>query len=195
VIPAQSGLALAVLPNQLFGRWAEFIFGMIAAELYVRGHIKQWARTAKWLIAPLVPLSLLANSLPIGHIVYGALFFCLVSLVLAGDNIVSRVCSWRPLVAIGVMSYSLYLVHQPVVQALANLAHRFGASPAATFFILVACLPLILGLAWLLFINVEKRTLNPSHAAPSPPATRSAPGDEPPALKPTEIALPLGARR
>jgi peptidoglycan/LPS O-acetylase OafA/YrhL len=165
VVPAHSTLADAVLPNLLPGRWSEFILGMIAAELYVRGQIVPWARIARFLILPLIPLSLLANSLPIAHLFYGSLFFCVVSLVLAADNVVARIFAWRPLVAVGVMSYSLYLVHQPVVQAIAYLTHvRSGLSPTLTFFVLVGYLPLILGLAWLLFVTVEKRTL---HSAPA----------------------------
>src|SRR5262249_7121156 len=44
VIPAQSALAISVLPNLFLGRWAEFAFGMVAAELYMRGHLGRLAR-------------------------------------------------------------------------------------------------------------------------------------------------------
>jgi peptidoglycan/LPS O-acetylase OafA/YrhL len=40
--------------------------------------------------------------------------------------LVSRVLSTRPLVSLGVFSYSLYLVHSPIIQA----AHHFSGSDA-----------------------------------------------------------------
>ena len=80
--------------------------------------------------------------------------------VLAEGNVVSRIFAWRPLVAMGIMSYSLYLVHQPLVQALAFvLRHDAGMSPTSTFGGLLLLLPLIVVVAWLLFVLVERYTL------------------------------------
>jgi peptidoglycan/LPS O-acetylase OafA/YrhL len=88
----------------------------------------------------------------------------LVAVVVASDNVVSRIFSWRPLVALGVMSYSLYLVHQPLVQAGAYLLSVHAHTSAlTTFALLLAGLPLILLAAWLLFWTVERHTLT-SHA-------------------------------
>jgi peptidoglycan/LPS O-acetylase OafA/YrhL len=161
LVTRDSLLATAVLPNQLPGRWAEFVYGMVAAELYVTGQVRRWAIPGTFMLPLLIPASLLAVGWPLSHILYGCVFFILLSLVLASENVVSRALSWPPLVAIGTMSYSLYLVHQPVIERLAYVmrAHR-QASSVETFFALMLLLPLILLLAWALFMTVERRTLN-----------------------------------
>jgi peptidoglycan/LPS O-acetylase OafA/YrhL len=169
-VPAGSMVATAVLPNQLPGRWAEFVFGMVAAELYVLGKFERWQlRYTVPLALALAGLSLLSVGNQLSHMLFGGVFFLLLAAVLKGDNLVAAVVSWRPLVALGTMSYSLYLVHQPVVQALAHLLRadaRLG--PSETFMVLIALLPLIILLAWLLFISVERYTLTSSSDAGRP---------------------------
>jgi peptidoglycan/LPS O-acetylase OafA/YrhL len=84
------------------------------------------------------------------------------------DNFVARLLAWRPLVALGTMSYSLYLVHQPVLQVLGTLLaqRRPDLSPHIAFAILLASFPIVLLLAWILFTTVERRTLT-SGGAPT----------------------------
>jgi peptidoglycan/LPS O-acetylase OafA/YrhL len=164
VVAAGSPLAEVVLPNQLFGRWAEFALGMLAAELYASGRLQRFARYVPAMIAvmlALVPLAFAVTKLELSHIVYGTLFFVLLSVVLLSNNFVSRTLAWRPLVAIGVMSYSLYLVHQPIIQMVVAWFDRYqpSVSPTTVFFSLLASIPAILFLAWLLFVTVERRTL------------------------------------
>jgi peptidoglycan/LPS O-acetylase OafA/YrhL len=167
LIDSGSLLATAVLPNQLPGRWAEFAFGMVAADLYASGRLQRWVRHASALtvaIAILVPASLVAAQTDLSHIVYGALFFALLCLVIASENPVARILGWRPLVALGTMSYSLYLVHQPIIQLLALWlqVRRPDLSPTAVFWALILFIPIILLLAWMLFVLVERRTMGPS---------------------------------
>jgi peptidoglycan/LPS O-acetylase OafA/YrhL len=182
VVSPGSVLATVVLPNQLPGRWAEFVFGMVAAELYVTGQIRYWADKLKYALIVLVPLSVLALNWPLSHMLFGAIFFTLLGLVLASNNLVSRFFSWRPLVALGIMSYSLYLVHQPVIQLLAYLMQVHGhLSANMTFLALVLLLPVILLLAYGLFVTVERHTLQHRRIAPS--ATESVRKPEP--LAPT----------
>lgn len=165
VIPAGSALATAVLPNQLPGRWAEFVFGMIAAELFASGRLARWAGridTRVLVLAPvaLTPLSLLVVGTPLSHLMFGGVFFLLLCAVLATDNPVRRAFNWRPLVRLGLMSYSLYLVHQPLVQAGASLFRtRLDLTPSTAFLALILCIPLIILAAWLLFTGVERYTL------------------------------------
>lgn len=160
-------LTTAVLPNLLPGRWAEFAFGMVAAQLYADGRLTRlWARLG--LIAiPLALLSLLAVGSPLEHVLFGSVFFVLLCAVLAHGSVISRVFAWRPLAAIGVMSYSLYLVHQPIVQLLDALFRQHGVRPSTTFIVVLALLPLVIPVAWLLFIGVERFTLR-STGAPAP---------------------------
>ncbi len=153
-------LQTVVLPNLLPGRWAEFVFGMVTAELYARGSLDRLPRFVPYLWAPMLLPAVAAVGLPLSHLAFGAVFALLLVAVLAEGNVVSRIFAWRPLVALGIMSYSLYLVHQPLVQALAfALRHDAGLSPTSTFGGLLLLLPLIVVAAWLLFILVERYTL------------------------------------
>jgi len=165
-LASHSILADSVLPNQLAGRWAEFVYGMVAAELYVTGRLARWANRPRLLLLLLGPLSLLgvfSSGWQLSHLVYGLTFAVVLTLVLAENNVVSRMFAWPPLVAIGVMSYSLYLVHQPLIQGLAYALQTQGhLSPNLTFYALLACLPFIFLAAWILFVTVERLTLSSS---------------------------------
>jgi peptidoglycan/LPS O-acetylase OafA/YrhL len=160
-------LAISVFPNQLPGRWAEFALGMLAAELYASGRLQRWVRLLPGMIITmlaLIPASLFAAQYELAHLVYGALFFTLLCTVLVSDNPISRALGWRPLVLLGTMSYSLYLVHQPLVQLFATglQVNRPEMSPTLVFVALLALFPLVLLAAWLLFIAVERRTIGPN---------------------------------
>jgi peptidoglycan/LPS O-acetylase OafA/YrhL len=105
------------LPLRLF----EFTCGVVAAHAVV----SDWAPRTHWLITATI-LSLAAVQFPptqaalswlsLTQPVYGLAFG---SLVLLGwrSSIVSTSLSWRPLVALGGISYSVYLIHAPLVFA------------------------------------------------------------------------------
>ena len=183
LIPAHSMAAVTLLPNQLFGRWAEFALGMVAAELYVSGRLSKWTRPLKWwmlvIIAVVsaaivkagvlrVPVVMVKGllfgaavaNLNLNPIMLGTIYFVLVSLVLARNNAISRLFSWSPLVKIGTMSYSLYLTHEPLVRALGYLVRRY--TPQQRFTLLIGAVPLIFGVAWCLFMLVERYSLRPA---------------------------------
>jgi peptidoglycan/LPS O-acetylase OafA/YrhL len=177
LVAAGSPLAEFVLPNQLFGRWAEFALGMLAADLYASGRLLRMQRRVPLMmgiIVALIPLGILASKLELAHLLYGALFFTLLCVVLISDTVVSRVLAWRPLVAIGTMSYSLYLVHQPVIQGVVAwfTVYQPAASPTTVFVWLLVLVPGIFFLAWLLFITVERRTMGPTAAGALSPRLR-----------------------
>jgi peptidoglycan/LPS O-acetylase OafA/YrhL len=149
-----------VLPNLLPGRWAEFAFGMVIAELHARGTLERLPRAVRYAWVPMTVAAVAAVGLPLSHLAFGAVFALLLIAVLATNGVVTRVFSWRPLVVLGIMSYSLYLVHQPLVQAMAFvLRHDFGLSPTRAFGALILLLPLIFAVAWALFVLVERYTL------------------------------------
>jgi peptidoglycan/LPS O-acetylase OafA/YrhL len=70
------------------------------------------------------------------------------------------IASWRPLVVIGVMSYSLYLVHQPLVEMGGTLLGAGRVAPSTVFLELLILSPLLLVAAWLLFMAVERQTVD-----------------------------------
>ena len=153
-------LQSVVLPNLLPGRWAEFAFGMGIADLYARGSLERLPAVVRWAWVPMAALAAVAVGLPLSHLAFGAVFSLLLVAVLDTKGLVSRVFAWRPLVAVGIMSYSVYLVHQPLVQAMAFiLRHDLGLSPTRSFVALIALLPVILAFAWVLFVLVERYTL------------------------------------
>jgi len=153
--------ATVVLPNIFLGRWSEFALGMCAAELHSRGLAGRWLRpiTVAALLAAAV--GLLVPNNPLSHVFFGVVFFALLCGVLSRGSRIAAIFSWRPLATIGVMSYSLYLVHQPLVEAAAALGAGLGRSPGQVFVGLLVLLPLFLAVAWLLFVVVERRTLRP----------------------------------
>jgi peptidoglycan/LPS O-acetylase OafA/YrhL len=160
-IRAGTVLATVVLPNQLPGRCGEFVLGVLAAELYATGRVRIWARYLRLSFVALVPASIILAGRPLSHLLFGGVFFALLCVVLAEDNVVSRALSWRPLVGVGVMSYSLYLVHQPLIQAVAYSMHSYASmSGGESFVALVLLLPVVVFVAWILFISVERWTLS-----------------------------------
>jgi len=76
-----------------------------------------------------------------------------------------RFLSWRPLSRVGVMSYSLYLVHMPILIALNTLFLRYPIRMLSTPLDRVAALlifgiPIILSLSYCFFWIVERPLLN-----------------------------------
>jgi peptidoglycan/LPS O-acetylase OafA/YrhL len=160
LVAAQSAWATAVLPNFILGRWSEFALGMVAAEMYRRGKAGESAGKLRVAAVVAAALGLLLADNPLKHVLFGVVFFALLCAVLAGDNPVARLFAWRPLVAVGVMSYSLYLVHQPIVGLLAHaLGGGRGVDPRRVFLEQVALLPLLLLAALALFATVEWRSI------------------------------------
>lgn len=165
LIDPEGPMATAVLPNFLLARWAEFSFGMVAAELYVTGSAGYWARRLVYVAVLALPVAFALSGNPLAHVLFGLVFLALVCTVVAGDNFVARLYSWPPLVLLGVMSYSLYLVHQPLIEARASVLRAAGRAPDEVLVSLVVLLPALLLVAWLLFVLVERRTVKASSSA------------------------------
>jgi peptidoglycan/LPS O-acetylase OafA/YrhL len=169
LIAPNSLMATAVLINLLPGRWAEFAFGMVAASLYESGRAGWVASRLGWGLVPMIAVAIVLHLLgnPLEHLAFGAVFFLLLCVVVTRGNAVSRIFSWRPLSALGVMSYSLYLVHQPLVGAASYLLLAHGSSPRMAFVGTLLMTPVIVAVAWLLFVAVERHTIR-SSGTPAP---------------------------
>jgi peptidoglycan/LPS O-acetylase OafA/YrhL len=106
---------LQALKYTPYAHVAGFIFGVMLADLDVMLARGSWLRLALGLggfagiygllkLGPLVPYAIMHEGLLM------PLFACIV-LGLAGDNFLSRVLGWRPLVFVGEASFCLYLLH------------------------------------------------------------------------------------
>lgn len=72
-------------------------------------------------------------------------------------NVFTRLLSWRPLEEIGIFSYSLYLIHAPLLH-LSNLllTHFLHPSEPSMLFLIMLSIPAIIGLAKLFHLICEK---------------------------------------
>ena len=79
---------------------------------------------------------------------------------------IGRALNWKPWVELGVFSYSLYLIHAPLIQVVWQYTITpFGFSPGIQFIVLAAMSPVIVLFAWLFhrvcerpFLHAPKRT-------------------------------------
>ena len=104
----------------------------------------------------------------------------IVAILIAGykaDSILSKNLSFKPLAAVGIFTYSLYLIHFPIEEGIRKIAvHEFNLGPAGTFAMIMSCSPLILYAAWRFFKIAEEPFLQKR----AKPAFRSSLTDRPP---------------
>jgi peptidoglycan/LPS O-acetylase OafA/YrhL len=176
VTAASAALWVALTPTTYRGLTAQFIaqfgFGMLAAQIAFGD--ARWTRYRDrfpWLTAATIYVAVCC-SLSYFHFNAGletmdwvigpATAVLLVSLCRQDANPLRRLLSLKPLVWIGTFSYSVYLIHAPLVQAL----WQYGARPLhlsqnQTFAILASAgLPLIIMISYLFFWVAEKPFLN-----------------------------------
>jgi peptidoglycan/LPS O-acetylase OafA/YrhL len=95
---------------------------------------------------------------PVTDILWGIAFFCLV-LYAGGRSAMGG--GWldsRPLVALGTISYSVYLLHEPLIRLVEELLGRHHLSPPAAGALFVfGVAPLMIALGWLYYHAVEVR--------------------------------------
>jgi peptidoglycan/LPS O-acetylase OafA/YrhL len=172
-----------------------FAMGMFAASaLHTSPSFSRWTRLRAWRFWEIVSLGCAALViLGAGHV--GIVFLdpmigiMTVGLLLAcsrpGRNILRTALSWRPLVWIGGISYSLYLIHVPLLQVVWQYAlHPLGLSATATYLaLLVVGLPLTVLCAWGFWYACERPFLSQrqtpltSHLERSPLMLAGVPGN------------------
>ena len=86
----------------------------------------------------------------------------LITAALAPRSLVSRVCCWRPLAWVGTFSYSLYLIHVPIVVFLLRFVMQpRGIEGVSGFvFLTVVGLPTIVVASYLFYLLCERPFLN-----------------------------------
>jgi peptidoglycan/LPS O-acetylase OafA/YrhL len=164
------------LPGRLF----EFALGMMAAVLLAR---RTSAASVRWNGAVgLAALGLGALGLsvtngwspysPVTDVIWGLAFFCLVMWAGRRSAGGGSWLEWRPLEALGIISYSVYLIHEPFIRAgYKLLGSRLPSPTVALLFFELAVVPLLIGLGWLFFRLVEARFIRMGKArAGAPPA-------------------------
>jgi peptidoglycan/LPS O-acetylase OafA/YrhL len=156
-----------VAPKAMLGRMFDFSVGMTAAYVINRPprSTLHWMLLGRWAgIAGLACL-LAAFTLKVmgGHIlvtytvqdVLWALGFGLVVCWSSRNGTLGcRLLSFGPLVKIGLFSYSLYLIHQPIIYCLSQV-WRMHVKAGPAFVANLASLPLVIGIAWLFFLCFE----------------------------------------
>jgi len=162
-LAAGAALLMTVVPNgaKLYFWYAPlFGLGMGFAHLTIRRWVGAWPLgllsglglgVSVWAASSLKGQMILADA------GIGLFTACLMAgLVSVPRSPESQTLSWRPVLFLGTMSYSLYLVHHPLMQVFH--AHRpdWAASPVRQVAFLMACLPIILGLCWIFHLVFEK---------------------------------------
>jgi peptidoglycan/LPS O-acetylase OafA/YrhL len=155
--PADAGWldsAYFCLCNTFLGRWAEFAAGMGAAWLVAAGRVPAPRYTVPAFAICLSWFLVLRSDIAVGGWMgwlflamerapspladaVGGAAFALLLLVCAGAAPLARALSWRPLAAVGAVSFSLYLTHScllwTVNKALAALLGAAGGPSARAF--------------------------------------------------------------
>ncbi len=166
---------LTIRQNLHIEMLGEFIFGMFGATIAYTAAPQwiAWRDRTSWLAV--ASLALFAAGLlgAVGARVYGITIYLeplvgvgTVALILQamrpGPNLVRSVLDWKPAIVLGGYSYSLYLIHAPLIQVLWQYGiaplHR---SPAVSFLLLLVFgTPLIVAAAWLFSRVGERPFLN-----------------------------------
>jgi len=164
-----------VLAYSVFGRAFEFALGMLAAQLVARRQSERPLRLhpADYVLATAVIAIAVADGRH-GHFrtltdaMWGLLFGALLLAASRPGSLLHRMLSGRVLINLGIFSYSVYLIHLPLVIALGAAVERRHLSNAVEVAIqLLFVVPLVLGLGYLFHLLFEKPFMNaPKSRAP-----------------------------
>lgn len=135
-----------------WGRWhalAAILAGGIAAVCVVGGRTTAFAH------------------LPLMDLAVGTATACAILASCRGDGRLRRFLGQRPLVVVGGFSYSLYLIHAPLLQVLWQYDLRpLGLDRSQTFLLLALVgVPVVLGASYLFFLAFERPFLSRAHRA------------------------------
>jgi peptidoglycan/LPS O-acetylase OafA/YrhL len=162
-----------------------FVIGMLAADYSFSKRVKlRWERNIPWGIFAMVSLvgyfylmsitySSGAADLSFGYKLKNTLFgiscFCLLIAVSNSSgtkyNWLQKILSLKPLVFLGTFSYSLYLIHAPLLQVLTQYIIGPLDLPVSTslWILLFLCLTLIPAISFAFFLLCEKPFMSFGH--------------------------------
>jgi len=184
-------LAGSMLHEGPFSYLEIFAAGMVAATLTARR--KEVAPS--WLLAGIAVAGFAAVRFGSGNgivhdVATSAAAFCILLLAADPNGRTNRFLSARWLVRIGVFSYSLYLVHAPVLHLLWFALRPLNLSAEATFAVLALVgLPLAVVASYGFHCVFERPFMRPSAPA-DPVAAAASPADASRATAPAASAVP-----
>ena len=170
----------AVWYNALPGRWFEFAMGMAAAAFVVRPRRGQLAVAAA-LFAVLVPPAVWLESHrgwfgPLQDQMWGVAFASLLVLATATPPWLARTAVLRLTAWGGGISYSIYLIHEPLLRLSQLLLARFDVPSGVRLPLFLFCgLPLLVALGFGFHLVAER----PFMSAKRPPISPDAPPTPP----------------
>lgn len=150
-----------VLAKGLVGRLVDFASGIVAAHIVSSAYMKRGLR--KNVVQGVMFASLVGGFLlnyfsivsePYLDILWAVGFSALV-VVASVDSWWSALFSSRWIVNMGLMSFSIYLLHQPLVEGLCFVIQSY-MKPGKTFFVVLAISPLVVGICYAFYCLVER---------------------------------------
>jgi peptidoglycan/LPS O-acetylase OafA/YrhL len=166
--------------QQLPGRIDQFVIGIGAAWIVARQTLSPRAASACAIAGTIGIVAMAYIAAPRGdflvrmdvpylyfHHTLTALAFGLITLgAVGGGRHATRLLANRPITFLGVISYSLYLWHYPLLSAVQGAGWLDGRPAPAWIVVLLAAVPLVLLVSWLSYRWIERPFLAP--AAPAP---------------------------
>jgi len=147
---------LLALPGTVLDLWPEFVCGLLA---WVAVHSSR-AKTSVTLLATagIGTLGLLGFILgsPSGTLPFAAAFALLLLVLKRHDESIARLRMLRFAGFLGALSYSLYLVHVPIISPAQNLLHRLLPDAGRAFWIPLLLTALAVIPAWLFYLKIEQ---------------------------------------
>jgi peptidoglycan/LPS O-acetylase OafA/YrhL len=176
-----------VVMNSVPGRFFEFALGMLAAYLLtrsLRSHQRAWLKVSVLVILTVGPLvAYLADKAfgersPIPTLGWGLVAFGLIVAATHGWIPLLHALRWRPVVLVGAASYSIYLLHEPLLRLTGGFVATLGTAPVVAlvlFVLTVGPIILLLSFGWFLvferpFLRARRATVR-SEVVPIPSPT------------------------
>ena len=164
------------LSNLLFGRLLEFVAGMAVASVYL-DHPLALRRWSAYLVLPLMTFGYVARGRDIGWLAEPALGLGYAALLAFAVTWLTQVRAGSPFAVMGRASYSLFLIHIPLLALITPFVFRAGAGagPYALLALLLAVgLPVCGSAAMAMYAWIElplwtRLSRGPRRPAPAAP--------------------------
>ncbi len=140
------------------GLWYSFLCGSLVAFSNNRSRSRELVALAHVAIVALIGVCL-DDTFALATAIAALFIF-----VAERSPALARAASLAPLTALGLVSYSLYLFHNPVTSVAARVVRRFMPSGLASDVVLLACvLAVCIAFAALMYVVIEKPAMRWSH--------------------------------